>query len=410
MSFLRDLRQWLPIVGLAFAAFVFNTSEFLPVGLLPDIAQDLGETVSFMGLIITGYAGLVTVISLPLALLTARVDRRTLLLSLLVLFAFCHFAVLWVDSFASLFVARIGVAAAQALFWSLMTPLAARMSPPGRAAFGLALVSGGTIIAIVLDVPLGTQLGHMMGWMLAFVMLGICALAVLMMLFWLLPPCPSRRAGSLRSLPVIFRRPALLELYAVVLIAVTGQFVAYSFMNPLLEHLGGVDNEGIVRALLAYGLAGILGSFVGAKAVTRFPSASLLVPLFILSICLFSLVPISATGGLMTVLVIWGAAFTVLGLAFQTVLLRAAADCADIAASIFSSIFNIGIGAGAFIGSIVSSCQGFAPVAPLAGGFFAAALAILAFFFIRTGSAILPPPDFSHHGEPREIGDGAKKA
>ena len=117
------------MIGLAFAAFVFNTSEFLPVGLLPDMAASLNESVSFMGLVITGYAWVVSIMSLPLALLTARFERKKLLLFLLGLFAICHFAVLWVDSFWSLYATRIGVALAHSIFWSIMNPLAARMAP-----------------------------------------------------------------------------------------------------------------------------------------------------------------------------------------------------------------------------------------------------------------------------------------
>ena len=108
-------RAWIPVIGLAFAAFVFNTSEFLPVGLLPDMAASLNESVSFMGLVITGYAWVVSIMSLPLALLTARFERKKLLLFLLGLFAICHFAVLWVDSFWSLYATRIGVALAHSI-------------------------------------------------------------------------------------------------------------------------------------------------------------------------------------------------------------------------------------------------------------------------------------------------------
>ena len=128
------------MIGLAFAAFVFNTSEFLPVGLLPDMAASLNESVSFMGLVITGYAWVVSIMSLPLALLTARFERKKLLLFLLGLFAICHFAVLWVDSFWSLYATRIGVALAHSIFWSIMNPLAARMAPAGKRATGLAAV------------------------------------------------------------------------------------------------------------------------------------------------------------------------------------------------------------------------------------------------------------------------------
>lgn len=405
--------QWLPILGLAFAAFVFNTTEFLPVGLLPDMAASLGETVSYMGLIITGYAALVVVISLPLALLTTRFDRRKLLLFLLLLFALCHFAVLWVDSFNTLFVSRIGIAAAQSLFWSIMTPLAARMSPPGKAAAGLALVTGGTIVAMVLGVPMGTKLGHLIGWAYTFFLLGIAALVVLVVLYFLLPPCPSTRAGSLKSLPVIVRRKALLQFYGLTLVAVLGQFVAYSYMNPILEHVGGLDNDGIVTALLAYGLAGIVGSYVGAKIVTRFPSGALMGPFLVLSVSLFALVPVSSTWGLLPLLVVWGASFTALGLAFQTTLLGIAADCTDIATSIYSSIFNVGIGGGAFIGSLVSAHYGFVPVSPLAGVFFALAFASCLLVYLKTGAAILPHPDFSRHGEPvveKKMGAGDKLA
>ena len=119
-------RAWLPIIALAFAAFVFNTSEFLPVGLLPDIAKSLHETVPFTGLILTGYAFVVAVMSLPLTIVTARFERRKLLLVLLFVFSLCHFVVPWVESFETLFAARVGVALTHSIFWSIMTPLAAR--------------------------------------------------------------------------------------------------------------------------------------------------------------------------------------------------------------------------------------------------------------------------------------------
>ena len=183
------------MIGLAFAAFVFNTSEFLPVGLLPDMAASLNESVSFMGLVITGYAWVVSIMSLPLALLTARFERKKLLLFLLGLFAICHFAVLWVDSFWSLYATRIGVALAHSIFWSIMNPLAARMAPAGKRATGLAAVMGGTIVATVLGVPLGTKMGHLFGWAESFFVIGAAAFLVLMLLWYVLPQCPSRSAG-----------------------------------------------------------------------------------------------------------------------------------------------------------------------------------------------------------------------
>lgn len=258
------------MIGLAFAAFVFNTSEFLPVGLLPDMAASLNESVSFMGLVITGYAWVVSIMSLPLALLTARFERKKLLLFLLGLFAICHFAVLWVDSFWSLYATRIGVALAHSIFWSIMNPLAARMAPAGKRATGLAAVMGGTIVATVLGVPLGTKMGHLFGWAESFFVIGAAAFLVLMLLWYVLPQCPSRSAGSLKSLPVILKRPALLQLYGVTMITMLGQFTAYSFISPILEHSAGMSGSDVVDVLLLFGLAGIIGTVVSSKTVDRY--------------------------------------------------------------------------------------------------------------------------------------------
>lgn len=143
-------KAWIPTIGLAFAAFVFNTSEFLPVGLLPNIAESIHESVSKTGLIITVYAWVVSLLSLPLTILTAKLERRRLLLWLIVIFALSHFVVLWADTFEKLMGARVCVAVTHSIFWSIMTPLAARVAPFGKQAFGLAAVMGGSIVATVL--------------------------------------------------------------------------------------------------------------------------------------------------------------------------------------------------------------------------------------------------------------------
>ena len=268
-------RAWVPVIALAFAAFVFNTSEFLPVGLLPDMAQDLRETVSFTGLVITGYAWVVALMSLPLAIATAKFERRRLLLFLLAAFALCHFAVLAAHSFGMLLICRIGVALTHSVFWSIMTPLAARTAPRGKRALGLAAVMGGTIVATVLGVPIGTKLGHYFGWQEAFAIVGLAAAAVFLIIWKTLPESPSTKAGSLKSLPVILKRPALLQLYALTMVTVLGQFTAYSYISPFLQRVCGMSDSDVVNILLVFGLAGIVGTIVSSRTLERHPSASL---------------------------------------------------------------------------------------------------------------------------------------
>ena len=397
------LRAWLPVIGLAFAAFVFNTSEFLPVGLLPDMAASLHESTSFMGLVITGYAWVVSIMSLPLALATAKFERRKLLLFLLAAFAFCHFAVIWVNSFGTLYATRVGVALTHSVFWSIMTPLAARMAPKGRRAVGLAAVMGGTIVATVLGVPIGTKLGHLFGWAESFFIIGIAAAAVCALLWFVLPEAPSTKAGSVRSLPIILKRPALLQLYLLTAVTVLGQFTAYSYISPILQHVGGMMENDVVNVLFLYGLSGIIGTVVASKTVDRFQSATLTTPLILLALTLFLLVPLcSSWATLLPLVVVWGAAQTVICMAFQTVVLDVAADAADVATSLYSGIFNIGIGGGAFVGSLVSQHFGFTPVAFVGGGFVTLSALLCVVVLLKTGRAVLPYEDLSHQpGEAR---------
>ena len=147
---------------------------------------------------------------------------------------------------------------------------------------------GGTIVATVLGVPLGTKMGHLFGWAESFFVIGAAAFLVLMLLWYVLPQCPSRSAGSLKSLPVILKRP-------VTMITMLGQFTAYSFISPILEHSAGMSGSDVVDVLLLFGLAGIIGTVLSSKTVDRYPSASLTVPLVVLSMSLFLLVPLCSS-------------------------------------------------------------------------------------------------------------------
>ena len=386
-------RAWLPIIGLAFAAFVFNTSEFLPVGLLPNIAEHLNETVSFTGLVITGYAWVVAVMSLPLTIITAKLERRKLLLALIAVFALAHFAVIVADTFERLFAARVAVALTHSIFWSIMTPLAARMAPRGKRAVGLAAVMGGTLVATVRGVPSGTQLGHMFGWQEAFFIIGIAAALVFALIWLVLPECVSTHAGSLKSLPVILKRPALIQLYCLTAVTVLGQYTAYSYISPILQSVGGFADGDVVTTLFVFGIAGIIGTVLSSKLVDRYPSGALVAPLIAISACLFLIIPTCHHFGvLMGVVVIWGAAMTAVCMAFQTMLLNAAPDAADIAASLYSGIFNIGIGGGAFLGSRILSASGYEPIVWTGASIVALSALSTLFVWWRTGSAALKGP------------------
>ncbi len=384
------IQSWLPIIGLAFAAFVFNTSEFLPVGLLPEIAEHLNESVSFTGLIITGYAWVVALMSLPLTLATASLERKKLLLFLIACFAASHIAVLWAITFEYLLVARVAVALTHSVFWSIMTPLAARMAPEGRYGLGLAVVMCGTVVATVMGLPIGTKLGHLFGWQEAFAVIGLAAVLLMGFIALFLPPCPATSAGSVKSLPVILKRPPLLQLYGLTAVAVLGNYTVYSFIAPILQTVGSFTASDTVVFLFVFGASGIIGTTIATKYAGRHVSSSLVVPLGVLAACLVLIVPACGSyASVMFLFVVWGAAITALMIGFQTVLLSVASDAADVATSLYSGIFNVGIGGGAFLGSLISEYAGFVPLSFAGASLVGVATLFCIAVWIKTGCAVL---------------------
>lgn len=351
-----SIKAWLPTLSLSFAGFIFVTTEFIPVGLLPDIAIGLGKSEAFTGLLMTIYAWIVATMSLPLTVYTANWERRQLTLTLLSIFIAAHIVAGVAMNFEMLLLSRIAIALSHAVFWSITTPLAVRVAPEGKKTQALAVIATGTSLGNILGIPFGTFLGHSFGWRMAFVAIAICALVVLFIAYRMLPLLPSTNAGSFKSLPSLFRRPALVLTYVLTVVTVTGHFTAFTYINPFLQKMGGFSADTIVSVLLVFGCSGILGSIIASRCINTHPKLSLSLALVCMMLCLVLFAPASSSLPLIMLLcVAWGTAMTVAALVFQTTVLAVASDAADVAVSMYSGIFNIGIGTGALFGSLSST-------------------------------------------------------
>ncbi|EMV7410344.1 sugar transporter [Enterobacter soli] len=346
---------WLRVVTLAIAAFIFNTTEFVPVGLLSDIAESFQMETAQVGIMLTIYAWVVGMMSLPFMLLTSQMERRKLLIGLFALFIASHVLSFMAWNFTVLVISRIGIAFAHAVFWSITASLAIRLAPAGKRAQALSLIATGTALAMVLGLPIGRVVGQYFGWRTTFFAIGVGALVTLLCLIKLLPKMPSEHSGSLKSLPLLFRRPALMSIYLLTVVVVTAHYTAYSYIEPFVQTVAGFSANFATVLLLILGGAGIIGSVLFGKLGNQHASLLVSGAIGLLLACLLLLMPAANSEMHLAVLsVFWGVAIMIIGLGMQVKVLALAPDATDVAMALFSGIFNIGIGAGALVGNQIS--------------------------------------------------------
>ena len=346
--------QYLRVFALGFSGFIFNTTEFVPVGLLSDIANDFSISTASVGWMLTIYAWIVALMSLPMMMLTSRIERKKLLLALFALFIVSHGLSVFAWNFEVLVASRIGIAFAHAVFWSITASIAIRVAPPGKKTFALSILATGTSLAMVLGVPLGRIIGQWLGWRVTFGVIGITALVIMFSLYRLLPVMPSLFTGSMKKLPELLKNPALMGLYLFIFMIFTAHYSAYSYIEPFLKTIGLLSENFTTFLLLLFGSAGIIGSVIFGNLGER-PNTPILVgctaTVMVCTAMLYFAVP--HLWSISILLVVWSAALMIVCLVMQVKVLNIDANASDMIMSMFSGIINLGIGAGALIGGKV---------------------------------------------------------
>ncbi|WP_209495669.1 MFS transporter [Streptomyces sp. PvR006] len=354
------------VAAVTLGIFTVMTAELLPVGLLTPAAADLAVSEGAAALMVT-VPGLVAALAAPLVTVRAAgADRRALLVALLLLAAAANLVSALAGHLAVVLAARVLLGIAIGGFWALAGGLAPRLVPAGAVGRATAVIFGGVSAASVLGVPAGTLLTERVGWRWAFAATGVLALLAAAALRTLLPRLPGRGAGTgaepspaarsgagtLLALPRRNRRVRAGLLLTLAL--VTGHFLAYSFVRPLLTDRSGIPGPLLGALLLGYGVAGVAGNFLAGSRAARSPGRTLAVIAAALGTVLLAgfLLGDSAIAGA-GLLLLWGLAYGGVSVALQSWFMAAAPDDVETATGLNVSVFCLAIALGALLGGLL---------------------------------------------------------
>jgi predicted MFS family arabinose efflux permease len=347
-------RHWIAVSAAAFGTFLLVTAEQLPIGLLTPVGSALSVSEGAAGLMVT-VPSIVAAIAAPVVpILVGRMDRRLLLVALMGLMTLANLASALAPNYPLLISARVLVGVAIGGFWAIAGGLAVRLVPASRVPRATAIIFGGVGAANVFGVPIGTMIGELANWRIAFGALSALAMAVLLTLLAVLPPLTAAQPVGLRRLADQVRNQGVRVGILITFLIVTGHFSAYTFISPVLQDLSGIDPRLVGPLLFGFGVAGIAGNFIAGAAVAKRLHGTVLtiVTALAVTVLLYPVAGLTAVGGV-TLLVVWGLAYGGVSTSLQTWMIKAAPQAVEEASALWVAVFNLSIGLGALAGGAV---------------------------------------------------------
>lgn len=375
------VKGWLAVLAVTLGIFSLMTSELLPVGLLTPVGSALDVSEGTAGLMVT-VPGLVAAVSAPLVTVaTGRIDRRIVLAVLIGLMAAANLASAFATSFAVVLVARFLIGISVGGFWSIAGGIALRLVPEKHVPRATAVIFGGVETASVLGVPTGTIIGDLSSWRTAFAAVGVLGLVSLACMVFLMPKVPAEQTITFKDLPKVFQGNVGVRAgIAITFLVITGHFLAYTYVRPILQD-DGIDDNMIGALLLTFGIAGICGNFIAGALIAKRLRQTVVIISVVLTVAM-TLLALVDTGVVTAgaILILWGLGYGAVPVSFQTWILDAAPDATEAASSLYVSTFNLSIALGALFGGLAA--DGITTTSVL---WFGAGLAILTVLVVGGG-------------------------
>ncbi|MBV4474759.1 MULTISPECIES: MFS transporter [Pseudomonas] len=360
-------RDWLSVYSVALGAFAFVTTEYLPVGILPQIADSLNVTVGVAGLMVT-VPGIVAAVSAPVVLLGAgRMNRRQLLLLLTLLLVIANLISAVSPSLPILLLGRALVGIALGGFWAVAIAAAGRLVNAANAAKATALIFAGITVATVFGVPLGTFVSTLFSWRISLALTAGLALLALAAQVLTLPSLPSSEGLKVRTLLAYLSRSNALRSMLLLGAVVAAHFAAYTYIAPFLGQQAGFSPSAITAILLGFGLVGMLANFTMAGTITTHLRASLAAVVLLMVIAQLALPQLQGWAVSLAVL-LWGVAYGAIPLGVSSWMQLTSPKLPEASSAMLVTTFQVAIASGSLFGGLVVDHTGVASVLWLGAG------------------------------------------
>ncbi|NQX41132.1 MFS transporter, DHA1 family, arabinose polymer transporter [Pedobacter steynii] len=342
------------LLTLTLGGLGIGITEFVMMGLLPDIAKDLNITIPQAGHLISSYALGVVVGAPVLVAIAGSYPPKKILLALMVMFTAFNALSAFSPDYTTMLAARFLAGLPHGAFFGVGSVVASRIAGKGKEAQAVSLMFAGLTIANVIGVPLGTYIGHHYSWRYTFVIIVIVGLITLLSLKLWMPNLSATKDRDLKKELAFFKLPEAWLIILMIAIGTGGLFSWYSYIAPLLTDVSGFSPDSITYILVLAGLGMLVGNFIGGKLADRFSPAKASVSLLIaMAITLFIVHYISGNQVLSLVMTfITGAVAFALAAPIQMLMINTAKGSEMIAASVSQASFNIGNALGAFLGGL----------------------------------------------------------
>lgn len=347
----------LPIFALAIASFCIGTTEFVIMGLLPEVAADLGVSIPAAGLLVTGYA-LGVVFGAPiLAVATARMPRKPVLVALASLFVIGNLLCAIAPNYWMLMAARVVTAFGHGAFFGIGSVVAASLVPPNRQASAMALLFAGLTLANILGVPAGTALGEAFGWRSTFWAVVVIGLISVAAIAWLVPSKvgATGKGGVLGEVRVLAKPQVWLPMLISAL-ASASLFAVFTYIKPILTDVSGLSVGSVTWVLLLFGAGMTIGNLLGGRLADWKLMPTIVGALAAMVVIHLMLVEFGGNALAAVVMVfVWGVITFIFIPPVQMRVVRAADEAPNLAATLNQGAFNMGNAAGAWLGGMAIS-------------------------------------------------------